>query len=306
MDARHFRSLLNSLNNLNYAQLKKLRFVADEQVSNNRVGEVIATKEDNTACCPHCDSYDLTRWGRTKQGIQRYRCKPCNKTFNALSGTGLYRMRKPEKWLRYTEMMWDGVSLREAAARLNINLRTSFRWRHAFLKLPTARTQTEIAGIVEADETFVNESYKGQRKLPRRARKTGGGRAKKVPIAIALNRSGDISEKVLKRNTKKEIQDFLKPLLTTGSVLCTDGNPCYKGVGGDLDIDHKRLVGLDNQRVIDGVYHIQTLNNYVMNWKNWMFRFRGVATKYLPNYLGWYRFMMQNEQYDQVWVANSV
>jgi hypothetical protein len=72
---------------------------------------------------------------------------------------------------------------------------------------------------------------------------------------------------VLERNTKDDIQAQLKPLSSSGSVLCTDGNLSYKGIAKDLDIDHKRLIRLDNQRVTESIYHIQTLNNYMMRWK---------------------------------------
>lgn len=34
-------------------------------------------------------------------------------------------------------------------------------------------------------------------------------------------------------------------------MLCTDGNLSYKGIAKELDVDHKRLIGNDNQRVID-------------------------------------------------------
>lgn len=306
MNTAQFQSVLHHVSNLSYAQLKKLRHVADKHISNNQVGQVVAEREETVSSCPHCNSTELNRWGMTKQGIQRYRCKSCAKTFNALANTPLYRMRKPEKWLQYTELMWHGTSLRKAAKALGISLRTSFRWRHAFLTSPTQRSATEITGIVEVDETFVKESFKGCRKLPRPARKRGGGHCKQVPIVIALNRSYDISEQVLQRNTKQEIQGFLKPLLTAGSVLCTDGNPSYQGIDKELAIEHKRLIALDNQRVIDGVYHIQTLNNYMMSWKLWLGRFRGVSTKYLHHYLGWYRFMEQQGCSDQAWLRGAV
>ena len=306
MEIHQFKSLVNQINDLSYAQLKKLRNSVEDRISSDSVGQVIAEKEDDTFICSHCDSVDISRWGRTRQGVQRFRCKACRKTFNALANTGMYRMRRPDKWIKYTEMMWDGISFRESAARLDINFRTAFRWRHAFLKLPTNRAIKELSGIVEADETFVKESFKGSRKINRAARKRGGGQCKLTPIVIALNRSGDITERVLKRNTKEEIQGFIKPLLTDGSVLCTDGNLSYKGLDEDLNILHKRLVASDNQRVEDGIYHIQTLNNYIMNWKSWLIKFRGVSTKYLPHYLGWYRFMLQNDQLEQTWIRSSV
>jgi hypothetical protein len=206
----------------------------------------------------------------TRQGIQRFKCKSCNKTFNALADSPLYRMKKSEKWIEYTKLMWEGVSLRKSAKALDITLRTSFRWRHMFIKAPASFNPSELTGVIDADETFLPESFKGRRVIDRKSRKRGGGRIKQVPIFIALDRSGAVSHKVLERNTKENIQAQLKPPLSLGSVLCTDGDLSYKGIAKELDVDHKRLIELDNQRVIDDVYHIQTLNNYIKRCKGLM------------------------------------
>ena len=128
-----------------------------------------------------------------------------------------------------------------------------------------------------------------------------------MPIFIALDRTGAISHKVLERNTKENIQAQLKPLLSAGSVLCTDGNLSYKGIAKELDIDHKRLIAIDNVRVIDGVYHIQTLNNYMKRFKVWLKRFNGIGTDYIENYLSWFRFMERNsEDSDQTWIKEAL
>ncbi len=83
----------------------------------------------------------------------------------------------------------------------------------------------------------------------------------------------------LKRNTREELERSLAPVLTPESVLCTDGNVSYQTIVKNLpfELDHKRLIALDNQRVIDGIYHIQTLNNWMMRWKQWLRQFNGVA-----------------------------
>ena len=129
--------------------------------------------------------------------------------------------------------------------------------------------------------------------MPREPRKRGGGDTPKVPILLALDRVGSISHHVLGRNTKDELGAALKPLLSPDFVLCTDGNLSYKTIVKELNIniDHKRLVGLEKKRVIDGIYHIQTLNNLMMRWKAWMVRFKGVGTAYLDHYIAWFRFM---------------
>ena len=295
MNTSQFQSILQQINSLNYSQLKRLRHTTETQISSSVVGLAVSDREEKIKACPHCECQKLNRWGMTKQGVQRYRCKSCSKTFNALSGTPLYRMRQPEKWLQYTQLMWAGKSLRESASELDINLRTSFRWRHVFLNRPKKRGCFQLTGIIEADETFVPESFKGRRKMPRPSRKRGGGNTLKVPVSLALDRIGDIAHKVLKDDSKDEIEAAIKPLINPGSVLCTDGNLSYISIANDLAVDHKRLIGLDNIRVINDVYHIQTVNNYTMRWKSWMVRFHGVGTAYLENYLSWFRFMEQHK-----------
>jgi exonuclease III len=52
---------------------------------------------------------------------------------------------------------------------------------------------------------------------------------------------------------------------------------------------HKRLIS-NKLRVIDKVYHIQTVNGAIANFKGWVNgKMKGVTTKYLSNYLAWYR-----------------
>ena len=40
----------------------------------------------------------------------------------------------------------------------------------------------------------------------------------------------------------------------------------------------------------------QNVNAYHSRWKQWMDRFKGVATSYLENYLGWFRALDRNAQ----------
>lgn len=45
-----------------------------------------------------------------------------------------------------------------------------------------------------------------------------------------------------------------------------------------------------------GVFHIQHVNFYHQRLKKWMERFNGVATKYMDNYLSWFRFLELHKQ----------
>ena len=43
------------------------------------------------------------------------------------------------------------------------------------------------------------------------------------------------------------------------------------------------------------VLHLQNVNATVSRFKNWLTRFNGVASKYLPNYLAWRRRLETGE-----------
>lgn len=54
----------------------------------------------------------------------------------------------------------------------------------------------------------------------------------------------------------------------------------------------KSFVASYHGPVLDKVYHVQSANHYHERLKSWIQRkLRGVATKYLPNYLAWQRLM---------------
>src|SRR4051794_41616159 len=71
--------------------------------------------------CPHCGAERLQRWGHAG-GLRRYRCQACRRTFNALTGTSLARLREKACWLRYGEALAAGMSLTKAAAHCGVHL----------------------------------------------------------------------------------------------------------------------------------------------------------------------------------------
>ena len=82
--------------------------------------------------CPHCQSKRVRRHGQAN-GLQRYRCVECRRTFNALSGTPLSGLHQREKWLGQAEALRDARPLRAVAQELGIHVGTAHRWRHRFL-----------------------------------------------------------------------------------------------------------------------------------------------------------------------------
>src|SRR3954464_8802322 len=221
--------------------------------------------------CPHCAATALQRWGYAS-GLRRYRCTACRKTFNALTGTSLARLRKKECWLAYGEALAAGMTLVRAAAHCGVHLTTSFRWRHRFLRAPAAAREA-LGGVVEADETFFRRSHKGSRRwrraegpLERRPRRRGeragkrGLSAEQVPALIARDRAGHTADAVLPGLGADAIAAALGPVVADDAVLCSDGAKAYATFAAERGLHHEPVNLAAGIRVREGAFHIPNVN----------------------------------------------
>jgi transposase-like protein len=245
--------------------------------------------------CPHCDSRDVVRWGAAS-ALPRYRCKACRRTFNALTKTPLANLRMKDKWTAQTEALIEGVTTAKAARRCGVHYTTAFRWRHRFLASLAGDKPKALAGIVEGDETFILESFKGKRAdMPRKSRKRGGKSAKRglsaeqIPIIVARDRQGATTDAVLPKLNRASIAAALGGVVTPANEFCCDGGTAIVAFARRAGIAAHILPmpGKPNPKAPD--FHLNNVNAYHGRLKEWLRRFHGVATKNLSNYLGWRR-----------------
>ena len=252
---------------------------------------LLEARLDEARCCPHCQVDGAVVRGRSN-GLKRYFCKGCGKTFNALTGTPLARLRKKELWAVFAEGLSEGDTIKGAAARCGVAGSTSFRWRHRFLAAVKAGS-IELKGIVEADETYVLTSRKGAKKLDRKPRKRGGvakrrGLSKEqVPILVAADRSGTTVTAVLPDTAAATIRPRLEPAIEPDALLVTDGAPFFPPCARALGLTHQPLDHKAGKRR-RGELHLNTVNSRHERLKTFLRGRRGVATKYLDSYLAWY------------------
>jgi transposase-like protein len=296
MNAETFNGVMKQVSRLTLRQRELLRKRLDELDGQQEGLAVIEAQEaGQPRACPHCQGTELFLHGQAN-GLQRYRCQACRRTFNALTGTALARLRKKDKWLGFSGALVASQALRPAAATLGVHRNTALRWRHRFLSGIKADRAPALKGITEADETYVLESRKGARKLDRPARRRGGKASKPglsdelVCVLVARDRAGQTLDWVTGRGqmSKAQLSSALQPVLAKDALLVSDGNPTYRYFAQDAGISHD-AVNLSAGVRVNGAVHIQNVNAYHGRLKQWLHRFHGVATHYLDNYLGWYR-----------------
>ncbi|MCP5092701.1 MAG: IS1595 family transposase, partial [Gammaproteobacteria bacterium] len=204
--------------------------------------------------------------------------------------SGLHRK---DKWLAFGTCLADGLTVRASAERCRFAVNTAFRWRHRFLTAQDPKAH-KLTGIVEADETYFLQSQKGERNLARKARRRGGKASKRglsdeqVPVLVAADRSGTTVSAVLTVVNADTLRSAIEPVVNEDIVLVSDGHRAYPPCAAALGVRHEALNLSGGERVRDA-FHIQTVNSRHSQLKDFLRRYRGVATKYLDNYLRWFQ-----------------
>jgi transposase-like protein len=132
MDVAAFRAWLSGVVDLTAEQRQELDAVLSGRDGEAEVAAALDACVRDERRCPHCGTAGAVKRGRAN-GLRRYRCKACGKSFNALTGTPLARLRLKERWLDFTRTLSVGDTVRDSAAQCEVALTTAFRWRHRFL-----------------------------------------------------------------------------------------------------------------------------------------------------------------------------
>ena len=245
--------------------------------------------------CPHCGGDDVRPWGKAC-GKPRYRCASCRKTFNPLTGTPLAGLHRQDRWPDQAQALIAGETVAKAAERCKVAYTTAFRWRHRFLSALNLDKPPRLSGIVEADETFILESFKGERRdLPRASRKRGGKTAKRglsaeqIPVIVARDRTGATIDAVVPRLDAASLTAALGQVITRPAELCWDGGAAITAFARRARVKVHVLPAPGAPKPEAPDLHINNVNAYHGRLKEWIRRFHGVATKNLPNYLSWRR-----------------
>jgi len=299
MKAPRFQQWYAELFSLNQPQRRQVLDALRPAAGRDNINALVEQLRSPGRRCPRCASDSWHRHGHAN-GRQRYRCRACGRTFNDLSGTPLARLRLREKWLDYLDTLLDARPVRTAAARIGVHRNTAFRWRHRFLDQVKHDLPPPLGGIVEADEMFLRESQKGARTLDRPPRKRGGAaRSRGISreldcILVARDRSGNTIDAVTGRGalTAAQLERHLLPRISREALLVSDANAAYRSFARKHGIAHQMVNLSAGERVHGssaGAIHVQNVNAYHQRFRGWLARFHGVASRYLPNYLGWRR-----------------
>ena len=277
---------------------ERLELIMLCNLENNKTNEQNTyLKLSNNHHCPHCGSNKICKNGFTGKA-QQFRCNACKKNYSIRTNTIFFHTRKSiQLWQEYIELFSQDLSLRKIVEKMDgkIKLQTAFFWRHKILKVLTKKDDNnKLGGIVEADETFFEESQKGSRKMTRKARKRGyssyvGDKKTKICVLTAIDRNkSSFTKPVGFGGLEKDDVLLLQRHLEKDSILITDGNRTYR------NLHDVKLKSLKFGKPQSKLYHLNTINSFHSHLKKFMIRFNGVATKYLDYYAEYFKNVKDN------------
>ena len=102
------------------------------------------------------------------KGSQRFKCREHGRTFTEYTGTWLDGLCKKSMVVDHIGLMIEGKSLDRISRVSHIDKKKAFDWRCQILFSLNQDSGDMMKGIVESDETFFEESEKGNRHMKRK------------------------------------------------------------------------------------------------------------------------------------------
>ncbi len=250
--------------------------------------------------CPRCNCEYVTKAG-ISDDRQVYKCKKCGYRFRETAKSLVYYSHKYYLLMDYIKCMLEGKSLRACAREVGISLPTSFKWRHKILSaIQGLEGGINFSGITEADELLMQYSEKGRRyKTLEEKEQAMNTVHTKVAVLVMTDREGNLLFKHTGENRvqNSQIKEELKRRVSEKNLICFKPNDEFQQAVSQSP-SKKVIVKSPTEKVLIrrktkglAVYSVNIVEKKITDFLIWMIRFRGVATKYLQNYLMWFVVM---------------
>lgn len=185
--------------------------------------------------CPHCGAVDRATVVRGRRpGL--YRCASCTRQFTVTIGTAMEGTRLPlSTWYLAMYLMLSsskGVSAKKLGEQLGLQYRTAWHLAHRIRAMLASGEQAPLAGIVEADETYVGGKPRNDR-LGAPERRRGRGTTKPMLFAV-VERGGEARMAVVPSASAVALDPLMFGWVDRVAILMTDELATYRWFGSKM------------------------------------------------------------------------
>lgn len=270
----------------------------------SETGEVELINSFVPTKCPYCETKSFKRNGKTKIGVQRYKClnKECSQTFLPTTGT-IFDGHKISisEWIEYCLNLFRNVSVITDSWNNKNAFTTSRYWlEKVFLILNEYQKDIVLSDRVWLDETYYSIMLKDITLNENGTKKRGLSR-NKICIGAATDEHHKVllvSEGLGKPSQKVSYATFADHI-AVNSTLVHDGEKTHKKLITDLSLIDERHPTKETKNLEDFENPLDPVNHIHYLTKRFLYSHSGFDRSQIQDYLNLYSFIL-NPPFDKL------
>jgi len=215
----------------------------------------------NGVICPKCGESEREPYRLKNQKRRLFKCRACRKQFTVTVGTIFESSHVPlNKWLAAFYILCSskkGMSAHQLHRMIGVTYKTAWFMFHRIREaMKQPEFQSQMGGIVEADETYIGGKQKNRGKR-------GRGTPNKTPVMALVERDGRVRSFRVANVTARELGGVVREHVHPSARLMTDEWLAYRKVGREY-ADHQTVAhsmgeyarGDVNTNTVEGYFSI--------------------------------------------------
>ena len=269
----------------------KHRTISDEEVK--FINSVNINK------CPYCCSTSFIKNGHRKDGIQKYKCISCNRSFTPITNTIFDSHKIPiSEWFEYLLHLFEFHSIKSSSYdNRNANSTGTYWLIKVFEVLKGIQDDVVLDGRVYLDETYFSKIKSDN--ITINGKKLRGISKNKIGVAVATNLTSSIfivtgTSKPSEKSTLSAYGKHIKK----GSTIVHDKEKSHNILVDNLDLISETYSSEDLKNIEDKDNPLAPVNNFHSLAKSFMRQHGSYNRDNLQDWMNLLWFIL-NEPYDK-------
>ena len=214
--------------------------------------------------CPYCHCMEYSRYGKTRQGIQRYRCKKCGRIYVVSDGKNLHSSKlTASELLDLAKCIYLNFSVRAVCVMTGLSPKTVILWQKRAFSIATAWIdKAQFRGKTWIDEVYFHfANGKGTLKEADESKKAGLSFSN-VCVCIGYDEHGTMFCRVMKTGKVDELSILccFSRRMDDVTLLVHDADKSHKVLIWKEKLEDKVVKSIPKTK--ESLKHMKPINDY--------------------------------------------